>query len=119
MIPLIYNRISYLELGWMSSLPSLRDLSLAHNDLFAVDGSEFKNSPGLIRFIQDVMDMYTRRQNASYVEEESHNQRVAFRTRDRLLILLWRSALAERVGLHWRPNSNLRVDLGTLQLCHY
>ena len=35
----------------MSSLPSLRDLSLAHNDLFAVDGSEFKNSPGMIRFV--------------------------------------------------------------------
>ena len=39
-------------------------------------------------------------------------QRVAFRTRDRLLILLWRSALAEQVGLCWRPNSNLRVDSG-------
>ena len=41
--------------------------------------------------------------------EVRRHQRVAFRTRDRLLILLWRSALAERVGLRWRPNSNLGV----------
>ena len=40
-------------------------------------------------------------------------QRVALRTRDRLLILLWRSALAERVGLRWHPNSNFRVDSGS------
>ena len=52
-------------------------------------------------------------------EHADDDQRVAFRTRDRLLILLWRSALAERVGLHWRPNSNLRVDSDFLQLCHY